>query len=332
MAYSFYPTKNLGGIGDGGAVVTDDGDLAAHVTCLRVHGMAAHYVHEEVAQSFRMSEIEAAWLRIALPLLEADNDRRRAIAAAYRSAAPELRWQADHRDHVHHLACSGPQTATRFRRDLAARDVATAVHYPLAITQQPAYRHLARQGCPESEAWAAECVTVPCFPEMTDDEVEVVAGALHVDRAVSERARNPLVQSLSACFPCYNDAETIGSMVDEVHAALAPIVDDLEVVVANDASQDRSGAVLDEMATARPWLRVVHHEVNRGYGGALRSAFAGSVEGVGLLHRWRCPVRRLRGGRSRPAGGRGRRRGAGVEDRAGRRLVPEGGGPRRTTT
>ena len=90
---------------------------------------------------------------------------------------------------------------------------------------------------------------------------------------MSERARNPLVQSLSACFPCYNDAETIGSMVDEVHAALAPIVDDLEVVVANDGSQDRSGAVLDEMATARPWLHVVHHEVNRGYGGALRSAF-----------------------------------------------------------
>jgi glycosyltransferase involved in cell wall biosynthesis len=98
---------------------------------------------------------------------------------------------------------------------------------------------------------------------------------------VTERARNPLVQSLSACFPCYNDAETIGSMVDGVHAALAPIVDDLEVVVANDGSQDASGAVLDELATTRPWLLVVHHEVNRGYGGALRSAFgAASKEWV----------------------------------------------------
>lgn len=90
---------------------------------------------------------------------------------------------------------------------------------------------------------------------------------------MTERARNPLVQSLSACFPCYNDADTIGSMVDGVHAALAPIVDDLEVVVANDGSQDASRAVLDGMAASRPWLRVVHHEVNRGYGGALRSAF-----------------------------------------------------------
>lgn len=90
---------------------------------------------------------------------------------------------------------------------------------------------------------------------------------------MTERARNPLVQSLSACFPCYNDGDTIGSMVDEVHAALAPIVDDLEVVVANDGSHDGSRAVLDGMAASRPWLRVVHHEVNRGYGGALRSAF-----------------------------------------------------------
>ncbi|MGH9085383.1 MAG: DegT/DnrJ/EryC1/StrS family aminotransferase [Acidimicrobiales bacterium] len=178
VAYSFYPTKNLGGIGDGGAIVTDDGDLASLVSCLRVHGMAAHYVHEEVAQSFRMSEIEAAWLRIALPLLGAANDRRRAIAAAYRTAAPDLRWQADHPDHVHHLAVFRTAERDATRRDLAVRDVATAVHYPLAITQQPAYRHLARHACPESEAWAAECVTVPCFPEMTDDEVELVAGAL----------------------------------------------------------------------------------------------------------------------------------------------------------
>lgn len=85
--------------------------------------------------------------------------------------------------------------------------------------------------------------------------------------------RNPHVQSLTACFPCYNDADTIGAMVDSVYKALAPIVDDFEVVVANDGSQDDSAAVLDEMAVTRPWLRVVHHEVNRGYGGALLSAF-----------------------------------------------------------
>jgi glycosyltransferase involved in cell wall biosynthesis len=90
---------------------------------------------------------------------------------------------------------------------------------------------------------------------------------------IEATGRNPWVQSVSACFPCYNDAETIGSMVDGVHKALVSIVDDLEVVVANDGSTDESAAVLDELASSRPWLRVVHHEVNRGYGGALLSAF-----------------------------------------------------------
>lgn len=178
VAYSFYPTKNLGGIGDGGAVVTDDDEVAAAVTRLRTHGMAEQYVHHDISQSFRMSELEAAWLRLSLPLLAAGNERRRAIAAAYRRAAPHLRWQLDHPDHVHHLVVFRTADRDRARRELASRKVATAVHYPLAITQQPAYRHLTRDPCPVAEAWARECVTVPCFPEMTDDEIELVAAAL----------------------------------------------------------------------------------------------------------------------------------------------------------
>lgn len=176
--YSFYPTKNLGGIGDGGAVTTDDEELAGRVRTLRVHGMAAQYVHVERSQNFRMSELEAAWLRLALPGLGASNDRRRAIAARYRASAPHLHWQADHPDHVHHLAvfCANDREATRNR--LAAAGVGTAVHYPLALGQQPAYRSLARRPCPNAERWAAQCVTVPCFPELTDDEVDLVAAAL----------------------------------------------------------------------------------------------------------------------------------------------------------
>ena len=178
VAYSFYPTKNLGGIGDGGAVVTDEDEVAAAVTRLRTHGMGAAYVHEEIAQSFRMSEVEAAWLRLSLEYLDDGNARRRSIASAYRAAAPHLRWQADHPDHVHHLAVFRAADRQAAGDRLAARRVATASHYPLALTQQPAYRHLVRQACPEAEAWARECVTVPCFPEMTDDEVDLVASAL----------------------------------------------------------------------------------------------------------------------------------------------------------
>jgi glycosyltransferase involved in cell wall biosynthesis len=74
-------------------------------------------------------------------------------------------------------------------------------------------------------------------------------------------------------FPCYNDAQTIGGLVDDVHAALAPLTTELEVIVVNDGSSDGSREVLDSMLADRPWLRVIHHERNRGYGGALISGF-----------------------------------------------------------
>lgn len=81
------------------------------------------------------------------------------------------------------------------------------------------------------------------------------------------------VASISAMFPCYNDAATIGGLIDDVYGALAPLVGEVEVIVVNDGSSDGSRAVLDEMAASRPWLRVIHHDVNRGYGGALISGF-----------------------------------------------------------
>ena len=79
--------------------------------------------------------------------------------------------------------------------------------------------------------------------------------------------------AVSAMFPCYNDAQTIGGLVDDVHAALEPLTSELEVIVVNDGSSDGSREVLDAMLPERPWLRVIHHERNRGYGGALISGF-----------------------------------------------------------
>jgi dTDP-4-amino-4,6-dideoxygalactose transaminase len=177
-AYSFYPTKNLGGIGDGGAVVTSSAELAAVVRTLRVHGMTAQYVHDLVSQNFRMSEIEAAWLRIAMRDLAADIDRRRAIVVRYWQAASSLHWQTSSTEHVYHLAVFRSADRDRTRTALEGDGVATAVHYPLAITQQPAYRGFSHASCPQAEAWAAECITVPCFPEMTEAEVDRVCVAL----------------------------------------------------------------------------------------------------------------------------------------------------------
>ncbi len=178
MTYSFYPTKNVGGIGDGGAVATSDPELAAALRRRRAHGMTEQYVHVEISQNFRMSELEAAWLRLQLPTLAADNARRAAIARHYRSAAPDLAWQTDHPDHVFHLCVARFTDRDATRAQLASAGVGTAVHYPLAITQQPAYRDLAGPPCPVAESWAAACVSVPCFPELTDAEVETVADAL----------------------------------------------------------------------------------------------------------------------------------------------------------
>ncbi len=174
-AYSFYPTKNLGGIGDGGAVVTDDDDVAAQVRLLRRHGLTDGYQHTAVSGNSRLSEIEAAALRVGLRRLAEWNARRRAIARAYREAAPGLRWQAPHDRHVYHLCVARVRDRDPFR---ARVPFGTAVHYERALTQQTAYQPFARGACPMAESWAGECVSLPCFPEMTDDEIEVVCRAL----------------------------------------------------------------------------------------------------------------------------------------------------------
>ena len=173
--YSFYPTKNLGGIGDGGAVVTDDADLAAQIRLLRAHGLTNGYEHTAVSGNSRLSEIEAAVLRIELRRLPGWNARRQAIARTYRDAAPAMRWQAPHDRHVYHLCVARVDDRDEFR---ARMPFDTAVHYPRALTQQRAYRQYVRDPCPEAESWAAECVSLPCFPEMADDEIEVVCRAL----------------------------------------------------------------------------------------------------------------------------------------------------------
>ena len=174
-AYSFYPTKNLGGITDGGAVVTDDDELATSLRLLRAHGVTTDYVHTRISTNARLSDVAAAALRVGLPRLAADNARRREIAASYRAAAPDLRWQADHDRHVFHLCVARVADRATFRDRVP---FGTGVHYPRALTQQPAYRQFARVECPEAESWAAECVSFPCFPEMTDDEIEAVCRAI----------------------------------------------------------------------------------------------------------------------------------------------------------
>jgi dTDP-3-amino-3,4,6-trideoxy-alpha-D-glucose transaminase len=175
IACSFYPTKYLGGITDGGAVLTDDAELAATLRLLRAHGHTGDYVHTLLATNARLSDVAAAALRVGLPRVDADNARRREIAARYRAAAPGLGWQAEHPRHVYHLCVARVPDRDAFRRSLPFD---TGVHYPRALTTQPAYASFTRTACPQAERWAAECVSFPCFPEMTDDEIEAVCRAI----------------------------------------------------------------------------------------------------------------------------------------------------------
>jgi len=174
-AYSFYPTKNLGGIGDGGAVVTDDDDLATRIASLRMHGRDGSGVHRLASTNSRLSELGALALRAGLGRLEDGNRRRREIAALYRESAPSLLWQADHERHVQHLCVARVADREAFRASLPCE---TGVHYPRAVVDEPAYARFARDPVPEAQRWAAECVSLPCYPELRDRELQTIATAL----------------------------------------------------------------------------------------------------------------------------------------------------------
>jgi dTDP-4-amino-4,6-dideoxygalactose transaminase len=176
---SCHPAAPLGGVEDGGVVVTDDDGLADRLRRLRDHGRTELGIHVEVSQDFRLGEIGAAWLRVALRVLEPDGARRRAIAQRLRSLSGRLPWQDDHAQHDHHLLVLRAEERPVLQELLAAQGVGTSASWwPLALTGQPALRDQVRGPCPNAEAWAAGVTAVPAFPDLTDDEVTRVARVL----------------------------------------------------------------------------------------------------------------------------------------------------------
>jgi dTDP-4-amino-4,6-dideoxygalactose transaminase len=194
--FSFYPTKNLGALGDGGAIVTSDAEFAARVRRLRQYGWSEKYRSAEAGgRNSRLDEIQAAFLLEQLPLLDEWNRRRRDIAGRYGS---ELRNTglslpaAGGMEYVAHLYVVASEDRDRIRQRLTARGVGTDVHYPVPDHRQPAWAHCrwAQVSLPETEQAAARVLTIPCFPELTDAEVDAVVEALCVEdplRSTSER-------------------------------------------------------------------------------------------------------------------------------------------------
>jgi aminotransferase EvaB len=177
--FSFYPTKNLGALGDGGAVVTDDPAFADRLRALRQYGWRRKYeVVTDGGRNSRLDELQAALLRVRLPGLDAANARRRAIASAYsaRIRHPALRTPpAPGTDDVAHLFVLRTPERSALAAALAAQGVGTDVHYPIPDHRQPIvgddYSSLR---LPISERACTEVLSLPCFPELTAAEIESV--------------------------------------------------------------------------------------------------------------------------------------------------------------
>src|SRR6185503_13388348 len=180
-AFSFYPTKNLGALGDGGAVTTSDGALAEKLKRLRNGGQTSKYVHAEFGVNSRLDEMQAAILRARLQLLPAWTARRRERAAAYRPMLRGARITVPpERDsgHVYHLFPVLTERRDAFQAHLAAEGVGTLVHYPFAITTQAAVASAKPAQCPVAERIASEVVSLPLHPALTSAELEFVSAAV----------------------------------------------------------------------------------------------------------------------------------------------------------
>ena len=183
-AFSFYPTKNLGAIGDGGCVVTDSTEVSEKLRALREYGWKERYISSEQGMNSRMDEIQAAILRVKLPFLDEDNVRRRAIAERYSQAVDNLSIippypvpDTDHAMHLYVVECSERPSLQDFLKE---RGIGTALHYPRAVHQQGAYEGRIRgsESLPATEELYEKILSLPMYPELSDTEVEKICAAL----------------------------------------------------------------------------------------------------------------------------------------------------------
>jgi UDP-N-acetyl-3-dehydro-alpha-D-glucosamine 3-aminotranferase len=183
ICLSFYPTKNLGACGDGGMVLTPRDDVADRVRRLRDHGSARKYEHVELGYASRLDELQAALLRVKLGRLREWNELRRAVAARYRvllGGLPiGLPAEAPGAWHVYHQYTVRVPERDAVVKRLADMAVGTAVHYPRMIPGQPLFAEAdAERRFPEAGRAAREVLSLPCFPELTEVEIQQVAESL----------------------------------------------------------------------------------------------------------------------------------------------------------
>lgn len=182
--FSFYPGKNLGALGDAGAVTTDDDELAFVLRAIRNYGSHQKYRNLYQGPNSRLDEMQAALLRVKLRYLDEENGRRRKVAEAYRAkirnaqvVLPEA--PDDAAEHVWHLFVIRCKQRDALQAHLTARGVQTVIHYPIPPHKQDCYREYAGLSLPETEAIHAEVLSLPISPVMTDSQVDAVIAALN---------------------------------------------------------------------------------------------------------------------------------------------------------
>ena len=184
-AFSFYPTKNLGALGDGGAVVTNDAALAGRIRRLRNGGQTDRYHHAEFGINSRLDELQAAVLRARVPFMREWTARRRSLAALYRTALAGAAVQVPHEfdaGHVYHLFVVRTAQRERLQQHLAGGGIETLVHYPVPIPRQPALASHHPADCPEANRACDEILSLPIHPGLAAADVEAVAASVRAFR------------------------------------------------------------------------------------------------------------------------------------------------------
>jgi dTDP-4-amino-4,6-dideoxygalactose transaminase len=181
-AFSFYPTKNLGGYGDGGMIVTSDTALATRARLLRNYGQRENYSSEILGDNSRLDELQAAILRVKLKRLDAWNRRRRDIAAIYRKAFADLpvTLQRETGRSNYHLFVLATADRDALRQHLQAQGVPAAIHYPIPLPRQKALSEFAARlpACPQADRLCAQVLSLPIHGSLEDHDVERVIASV----------------------------------------------------------------------------------------------------------------------------------------------------------
>lgn len=184
-SFSFYPGKNLGAYGEGGAVMTNDSDLAKKFKSIRAHGAEDKYTHTMFGHNYRMDGIQGAVLKVKLAYLQSWTEKRRNAAARYKELLRDIKEiqipaEMPYNKHVYHLYVIQTPKRDDLQAFLNGKDISTGIHYPIPLHLQPCFKHLGytKGDFPISENLADNCLSLPLFPEITEEQIQYVCNTI----------------------------------------------------------------------------------------------------------------------------------------------------------